>query len=233
MKKHVVRHAKSKFFFIFFVSFSTLSISQSVLASSECGDPYKSQGRAGPWDYSDPFSHSEGSAGGGSSWSRVYLVEIAHFQPSVERLQSAKTGTIMTSIDYTLGVFPNHHRALWTLIRYDKRLGGKLPNNFPSHYPITVECYFDRAFQFKPRDPKVHQLYGSYFHLNHNYKKALKYYLKAEKLSDNDSQLIYNIGLLYYDMENYAKAKEYAEKAIKLGFRVKGLKNKLIKNGHW
>ena len=60
------------------------SNSQALEAVVDCGDPFNTPGRVGPWSYTDPASWRAGSAGGGNSASRIRIVEGRHFTDSVK-----------------------------------------------------------------------------------------------------------------------------------------------------
>jgi tetratricopeptide (TPR) repeat protein len=66
-----------------------------------------------------------------------------------------------------------------------------------------------------------------------NTQKALEQFEHAEKLSPDDINLAYNIGLIYFDLKKYDKAMAYAEKAYQGKCPLQGLKQKLIKVGKW
>jgi tetratricopeptide (TPR) repeat protein len=56
--------------------------------------------------------------------------------------------------------------------------------------------------------------------------------LAREKARD-DANLSYNLGLAYFDLKDYALAREYAKRAYELGFPLEGLKKKLQQAGQW
>ena len=162
--------------------------------------------------------------------SELHLVESAHFKPGVEMLRegtSTKDATY-ADLDYTLRAFPNHHRALNTLIRF---LRTNVDYRKTSLSP--PECYFLRATNFAPKDAITHMLYGNFLHRLKEYELALQAYKTAEKYSPSNIQLAYNIGLLHFDMQNFKEAKKYALKAYNKNFPFQGLKNKLKKVDFW
>lgn len=87
------------------------------------------------------------------------LVEGAHFTREVEQLVRGKTSSEPSGdLDYTLRVFPNHARALRSLMDYGRRK--KTDRLAGTHWPVW--CYFDRAIRFQPDDSQVRVLYGIY-----------------------------------------------------------------------
>ena len=171
----------------------------------------------GPFDYS-LRSHLK---------KELNLVESAHFTPEVESLVRGNTSvTPAQDLQYTIRAWPNHHRALYSILRYQLLNKGKRVLNVP------VECYFQRAIAFSPKDPITHMLFGMYLHRSNKLELAIKYYTKAEKLQPKRSEIIYNFGLLLFDMKNYKLAKSYAKRAEALGYPLKGLQRKLKKIGY-
>jgi tetratricopeptide (TPR) repeat protein len=175
----------------------------------------------GPYDYSNP-DHFE---------NKLEVVEVFHFTPKVETLAGGESSaTAAGDIDYTLLSFPNHHRALYALMRMkmtghdDWMRDAKMP---------PPECYFQRAMQFSPDDHTVQLVFGVYLQQFGHADKAFEYFKRAEKLAPSDPEPPYNMGLYYFSKKNYKKSLEYAKKAYALNHPLPKLKNKLAKVGHW
>lgn len=185
-------------------------------AFTDCGNlenPY------GPFDYRDP-SFAE----------NLHLVEIAHFTTSVESLIRGNTAIRPGhDLDYTLRAFPNHHRALNAMARYQLRFPGGPPPK--AHY--TAECYFQRAIRFTPDDEMVYMLRGNYRARSGKYKEALKDYEKALQLKPESAEIHYNLGLLYIKLKDYEKARLHALRAYQGGFPLPGLRDQLQRLGKW
>ncbi|PCI70457.1 MAG: hypothetical protein COB26_02905 [Piscirickettsiaceae bacterium] len=204
---------------------TTIMISGSYAASAPwVGDAFnaapcngKSQGY-GPFDYNNrrsiPSTH-------------LYLVEMAHFTPSVENLIRGNAGTLVSDIDYTLRAWPNHHRALNSISRY-KLL-------FPKKRKVLspVECYFQRAINFSPDDATTRMLFGAYLHKKKHLKAARKQYDKAIELSSKNPIIRYNFGLLLFEQKEYSLAQQQAVIAYDANFPLNGLKNKLKRVKFW
>lgn len=164
------------------------------------------------------------------------LVEMAHFTAEVERLERGRTSgdSAFGDLDYTLRHFPNHPRALYAMSKlFLDPL--KKPSNLSTYtgFQRTMECYFQRAIQINPTSSVTYMLNGIYLHKLKKYDEALKLYQKSEQLHANSAELNYNMGLLYFDMKNIQKSKEYAKKAYRLGYQLPGLRQKLSKQGVW
>jgi tetratricopeptide (TPR) repeat protein len=172
----------------------------------------------GPYDYTNAEHRRK----------RLPIVEAGHFTPQVEALTSSETGSLALDLDYTLRAFPNHHRALSAMSRY--QLSHKRGRN-AKYY--TGECYFKRAVEFKPDDAVVWYIYGIHLYKQHKYKRALSYYKRAESLELDSAELNYGLGLLYMQLRNFDKAESYARKAYRQGYPLPGLKSALKRKGYW
>jgi tetratricopeptide (TPR) repeat protein len=184
-------------------------------SSADCGSL---KNGFGPFDYTDPARrHYE-----------LPIVEQHHFTPQVAALIKGQEGSIPGDLDYVLRAFPNHARALNSMIRYQDKNPHKASD---SHY--SVECYFDRAFRFKADDSAIHLLRGIYLHKKKRFADALKSYQEADRLKPNNPEVHYNLGLLYADQKKYDQALTHAKHAYAKGYPLAGLRNRLKKAGVW
>ena len=188
--------------------------SASALAE-DCGDLTN---HYGPFDYTLPESKG-----------RLPTVENYHFTREVELLISGKSGPLGADLDYTLGVFPNHHRALNSM----SKLYVRNKNRRPEGAMRSMECYFDRAHRMNPKDSAVLLLDGIYNYKLGKIDKALEKTKAAAELSPESSQVNYNLGLLYLEKKDYASALKHAQAAYAKNFPLPGLKKKLQRAGKW
>lgn len=171
----------------------------------------------GPWDYR-------------TNKDKLPLVERAHFTPEVEALIRGKSTTnIVQDISYTLVIFPNHHRALNSLIRYSERIRSE----YPSGSKYSVDCFLRRAVDFRQDDSQSRILYASYLAKKGKTTDAHQQLNQIESNEDDDVTIIYNLGLIYTDLKDYDKALYFAHKAYSQGFPLPGLKNRLLRAGKW
>lgn len=193
---------------------STTAIAQS--APSSCGE-LRSQGQFGPFDYR-------------TAKSQLPIVERYHFTPAVEALIRGSSNELPgADLDYTLRAFPNHHKALISLVRYGEKMNSPHPSGL--HYP--VECYFDRALRFEPDDTIVRMLYARYLSKLERPQEARQQLDRATTLAGENAFSHYNIGLIYFDFKDYDKALVQAHKAITLGFMQPALREQLQSVGKW
>lgn len=160
---------------------------------------------------------------------KLGLVLGAHFTPEVEALIRGKSSYIGGDIDYTLRAIPNNHRALIAMMR----LGEKEKTPQPRGSRYTVECWFERAVQFRPDDSIVRMIYSEYLNANGRIPEATAQLDTATTYAKDNAFTHYNIGLHYFDLKNYDKALIEAHKAIELGFTQTALRDKLQGVGKW
>lgn len=160
---------------------------------------------------------------------KLPVVENRHFTPKVEQLQKGETTKhAIGDIKYTLVIFPNHHRALYSAVRFSL---GKADSGLHRTYP--AECFLQRAMHFSPEDPVPYILYALYLHRSDRLEQALAMYRSAEEMAPHDGNLLYNLGLLFFDTGDYEQSREYALKAYDSGVTLPGLKRKLETVGYW
>jgi len=160
---------------------------------------------------------------------RLPIVDHAHFTSDVELLIRGKSGSLGADIDYTLRAFPNHHRALYALTRLSERL----KSDQPPGMNYVVECYFDRALRFRPKDTVVRGLYANFLSSRNRKEDALKQLDAAVEFAGDNPLSHYNIGSIYFDLGAYDKAASSAQTALELGYSREDLVNRLKAKGAW
>ena len=105
----------------------------------------------GPFDYINPDHYQK----------KLGIVEKYHFTRNVQQLVTGESGAYPEGdLNYTLMSFPNHHKALFSMIQFDLK---KASLNRKS-IAMPVECYLQRAIIFAPYDGTVKSLYGLFLH---------------------------------------------------------------------
>ena len=161
---------------------------------------------------------------------KIEIVEKFHLTPKVETLKGGSTAsTPGGDLAYTLRAFPNHPRALMATVRFSE----KTKKDPPPEMIYSVGCWFDRAERFRPDDATVKLLYGLHLIRSGKSKDGIPKLESALALSGDDPNIFYNLGLAYFELKQFDKSLEYAQKAYSLGFPLPGLKNKLQKAGKW
>lgn len=160
----------------------------------------------------------------------LQLVESAHFQPYVEMLIRGQTSSYPGhDIDYTLRAFPNHHRALLSVMRLAER--DKAPR--PRGMNYTVECYFDRAIRWQPTDQTVRMIFAGYLAKQNKRDDAKAQLAYVVQRAGDNPFTHYNAGLVYLEMNDFEGALAQAHRAAALGFPRTELRDKLQAAGKW
>lgn len=174
----------------------------------------------GPYDYTNPAHVKH----------KLPVVENYHFTPEVRRLRRGKSGSLFSDLDYVLRAFPNHHKAMYALIRLvtePPRAGANI-----GQVTTPPECYLQRALRFKPKDGNVHLLYGLYLHKLGKLEEAEPHYRTAVKLMPRSAEANYDLGVLLVDLKRYADAVPLAKAAYRYGYPLSGLRRRLAAAGH-
>lgn len=209
----MVRH-----WLIGFFAFLTCPVSgavESVVLPGKCGTLAN---HYGPYDYRDH-----------SSKEKLQTVEPYHFTPGVESLTKGQSSfKIPGDLNYTLRVFPNHHRALNSMARFDLLGMAKT-----THGPLlmTPECYFLRGIAWRPDDEAVRMIYGNYLFKKGNAEGAREQYMAALAISPDSPEVNYNYGLLLVSLGDLKAAAKHAGVAYAGGYPLPGLRNKLAEAG--
>jgi tetratricopeptide (TPR) repeat protein len=180
---------------------------------NDCGDLKNAYG---PYDYR-------------TDKNKLGVVEQYHFTPKVEALKSGEHSYLGDDLDYVLRAFPNHPRALMAMARLAERDHSRQPQGAG----YTVECYFKRAIRFRPEDATARMVYGSFLARQKKYPEAIEQLKAAEQSSDENANLHYNLGLVYFEVGKFDSALQHAHRAYQLGFELPGLRNKLKRAGKW
>lgn len=202
------------------IMFVCLSLAMALRASwafeAHCG-PLKEGIAIGPLDY-----YTDDRA-------KLKLVEQYHFDAGVESLTKTMTGPFGVDLDYTLRAFPNHPRALATIVRLAEREKAERP--LGARY--TLYCYFERAMRFRPEDGYVRFLYARYLLKKGRTEDAKAELDAAARFAGENGNLHYNLGLVFFDIKDYERALAHAHKALQMGYELPGLRRKLAQAGVW
>lgn len=148
------------------------------------------------------------------------LISVAEFTHDVKTPKGA--GGLLLYV-------PNHPVALQVMGRFADK--AKSPDAVIGGY--TMNCWYDRAVRWSPDDMKVRKLYGAFLTKRGRAKEALTQFLEVQKNGGDSPDLSYNLGLLYFETEDYDAALKNAWDAYAGGFRFPALKEKLEKAGKW
>jgi tetratricopeptide (TPR) repeat protein len=161
---------------------------------------------------------------------KLGIVEQYHFAPEVELLIRGQTSAYPSGdISYTLSTFPNHHRALLAMLRWGER--HKSPH--PPGTSRSVDCWFDRAIRFAANDTVVRVMYAGYLGRTNRVELAKQHLEVAAGYGSENGFSLYNIGLAYFDLGDYAMSLKYAHAAESAGFVRPELQGLLQGRNQW
>lgn len=196
--------------------FGNVALAQS--AESICGNPF--QNHFGPWDYRTARKED------------IKIVENAHFTAGVESMTRPKNTMlheIAQDVAYTLGVFPNHHRALLTMVR----LSEKYKRDPPPGTNMSLDCYFDRAIRFRPDDTVARSLYAQFLGKRKRKDEAIQHLEVAIKQAVDNPISQYTIGTVFLELGEFGRALAQAHKARAMGLEWRELEDILKASGRW
>lgn len=156
-------------------------------------------------------------------------VESRHFTEDVEQAIRGASGSVADDLQYTLGHYPNHVRALETVLR----MAPRYPTGMLPGAKMPTECFFERAVRAYPDDSKTWLMYARYQYLVGREAQAQTMLEKAVELAPDDVSINYNLGLVYAKQKKFDQALPYAQKAYALQFPLPGLKHLLVTAGKW
>lgn len=184
---------------------------------ADCPAPTRDSSGAGPFDY----RHDR---------RMLHVVERRHFTTKVELLVSGEsTSKPGPDLDYTLGKFPNHHRALVSLTR----LGQKLKTTQVPDMRYSIECYFQRALSLWPNDTMTRLLFAQYLMAQQRSADVGSQLDLTARYAGDDPIVHYNIGVVALEVKDYARALRHAHIAYRNGWTRPELRDRLKQQGHW
>lgn len=179
-------------------------------------DSFPRPSTAGPFDY----RNQRQSLG---------TVENNHFIPQIENLVRGKTSSLAAELSFVLHAYPNHHRALVSLMRYGLREKSARPGDLD----YTVDCYFERALRFRSDDLIVRMLYADQLGRTNRVTDAAAQLEFVRASAPDNPMTQYNVGLLYFQIGRYKEALAQAHAAAALGMPRTDLRDKLVAKGQW
>ncbi len=158
------------------------------------------------------------------------IVEKHHFTAAIEQLIPDHNGpNVPGHLAYTLHAFPNHHRALYAIIRYGEKMKSKTPPNLE----LSIDCYFERALRFRADDTVARLIFADYLVRTNRSDEAVTQIDYVRSIAKDNPLTQYNLGLMYFQAGRYDAALAQAHIAIALGVERDDLKKKLVAKGQW
>ena len=157
------------------------------------------------------------------------IVEDHHFTQDVEELRGGADSNVGLDLNYTMGVFPNHLRAIVAMMRYSKQT----KQDPTPGATMSLECYFLRGISFVPEDLVFRMQYAVFLISRNRVSDALKIVDEVSAHANDSGFTHFNAGMLYFDMKEYDKAVAEAHRAMALGFDRPDLHDRLSSIGRW
>ena len=198
---------------LFFALFAKLA--RAEVSAELCG-PISLPMQFGPYDYR-------------TDKDKLTIVEVAHFTAQVEALlRGQSSASFAGDINYTLQRFPNHHRALVSVMRMvDRKMLAV------HELPRLPECYFERALRWRKDDVVARMLYAKFL-ADQNRKHEAIHQLEITERYAADNPLTHrNLGRLLIEMREYPSALAQAYKLLKLDPADTSLRESLTLVGQW
>jgi tetratricopeptide (TPR) repeat protein len=155
---------------------------------------------------------------------RLKVVEQYHLGPCEHWLRERAYQQAVAECNFILKIFPNHPQALLLTTQACERWTSPL---------CRLDDVFQNAVAINPQIPQTFVLQGIYLHRTHQYGKAIESYQHALQLDPNLINAHYNLALTYLETKQFDQANEHAQRAYDLGSTLPGLRDLLIKAGHW
>lgn len=180
----------------------------------------------GPWDFFDVDEPSDPNYYDGRWWEAVDV----HAKPGFDAMNDVPFdqgayNKAAYEFDYLLRSYPNHPQILQGVIQLELKRRGT-PRRL-IRFGTPPECYLIRASMFRPKQPHIPQLMGIYLQRLGDPKRAIEYYQHALGLNPNAAEIQYNLGLAYFELDEFRLAAGCARQAYKLGYPLRGLQSKL------
>jgi tetratricopeptide (TPR) repeat protein len=162
---------------------------------------------------------------------KIHNIEAHHFNQDVESLVRGQSmASVGGDLEFMLRYVPNHHRALYSLVKLALRDKTEMPYQTN---PYTVRCWLQRGAVFSPEDGTVFLISGIYLGRLGRIDEAIAALERANELLPDDENVQYNLGLLYFDKKDFARSLSSAKRAYAAGFPLPGLRRKLEQAGQW
>jgi tetratricopeptide (TPR) repeat protein len=156
----------------------------------------------------------------------VQDVNRNHYDPAMTEMREGNySRNALADLSYTLNWWPNHHAALQALITYE--IGGGRRHEF-----LSTLCFIERAKAMYPDDMNVRLIEAYYFYKRKDRPRAISIYEDVLAKDPGSADAHYNLGLMYFEMSKFEKAREHAQIAYSQGYPLAGLRKKLVKAGY-
>lgn len=151
-------------------------------------------------------------------------VEGYHLDLARDKLRARQYESGYGDVMFMLRYYPNHPQALMLLIDYCEVWKGA---------QCDVPQALDNAIAINPRASTTFVVQGIYLFRAKKLPASIAAFEQALKLDPDSLNGHYNIGLAYLEAKQYDLANQHAQRAYQLGAPLPGLRDKLMRAGHW
>jgi len=152
-------------------------------------------------------------------------VHSYHLQPGIKDMRPGRYDSAQQHFEFILNAYPNQPQVL-NLLSDLCVVRWKSPTCDP-------DSWFEKALATNPNVAGTYVVYGIHLQRKRQIPEAIEVLNKALEMEPNSINAHYNLGLAYFELKDYAKANEHAQKSYALGASVPGLRDKLTKIGQW
>ena len=175
-------------------------------------------GQAGNRDYYNP--------GTGTDEKAIFEnVHSYHLQPAYDALKRGNWKSAHDNFEFILNGFPNSPQAL-------NGMSELCVNKWKSPQ-CDADSWFDKAIARNPTIATTWVIYGIHLERKKLPREAVEKFEHALELNPDDINAHYNLGLAYFDLKEYDKANQQAQRSYALGAPLPGLRDKLMRAGAW
>jgi tetratricopeptide (TPR) repeat protein len=152
-------------------------------------------------------------------------VHSYHLQPGIDALNKGNWKAAHDNFEFILNYYPNSPQALngmseLCVIKWKSPL-------------CDADTWFDRAIARNDSVATTWVLYGIHLQRKKLPREAVQQFERAITLDPGSINAHYNLGLAYFDLKDYDKANQEAQKSYALGAPLPGLRDKLVRVGAW
>ena len=169
-------------------------------------------------DYYNPGTSADQQA----DWKNAHHY---HLQPAFDAMKRGDWKSAHENFEFILRVFPNSPQAL-------NGISELCVLKWRSPF-CDADSWFEQAVAVNPDIATTWVIYGIHLQRERHPLQAIEKLQHALKLRPDDLNAHYNLGLAYFDLKDYDKANEQAQKSYALGAQLPGLRDKLKRAGAW
>lgn len=152
-------------------------------------------------------------------------VHSYHLQPGIMEMRPGRYDAALQHFEFILNAYPNQPEVL-NLLSELCVVRWKSPT-------CDADPWFQKAIAQNPSIARTYLVYGIHQLRKGQPAEAIVTLNRALEMEPDSVNAHYNLGLAYFEVKDYVKANAHAQASYRLGAKVPGLRDKLVKAGHW